>query len=113
LSRRATARTLYILDEPTTRLHFDDVRKLLDVLHALVEAGNTVLVIEHNLEVIKTADWSSISAPKAAMPVATSSRPAIPKTWRCASTAIPASISAPISLAARPNSAAGPADAPG
>ena len=57
LSRRATGRTVYILDEPTTGLHFDDVRKLLDVLHALVETGNTVLVIEHNLEVIKTADW--------------------------------------------------------
>ncbi|MGA8379851.1 MAG: excinuclease ABC subunit UvrA [Stellaceae bacterium] len=57
LSRRATGRTLYILDEPTTGLHFDDVRKLLEVLHALVETGNTVLVIEHNLEVVKTADW--------------------------------------------------------
>ena len=57
LSRRATGKTLYILDEPTTGLHFDDVRKLLDVLHALVDAGNTVVVIEHNLEVIKTADW--------------------------------------------------------
>ena len=57
LSRRATGRTLYILDEPTTGLHFDDVRKLLEVLHQLVEAGNTMIVIEHNLDVVKTADW--------------------------------------------------------
>ncbi len=57
LSRRATGKTVYILDEPTTGLHFDDVRKLLEVLHALVDTGNTVIVIEHNLEVIKTADW--------------------------------------------------------
>jgi len=56
LSRRATGKTIYILDEPTTGLHFDDIRKLLEVLHALVDQGNTVVVIEHNLEVIKTAD---------------------------------------------------------
>ena len=57
LSRRATGQTVYILDEPTTGLHFEDVKKLLEVLHALVATGNTVIVIEHNLEVIKTADW--------------------------------------------------------
>ena len=57
LSKRATGRTFYILDEPTTGLHFDDIRKLLSVLERLVAAGNTVLVIEHNLDVIKTADW--------------------------------------------------------
>ena len=57
LSRRSTGRTLYILDEPTTGLHFDDTRKLLDVLAQLVEQGNTVVVIEHNLDVVRCADY--------------------------------------------------------
>jgi len=57
LQKRSTGRTMYVLDEPTTGLHFDDIRKLLDVLQRLVDAGNTVVVIEHNLDVIKTADW--------------------------------------------------------
>ena len=57
LSRRSTGRTLYILDEPTTGLHFDDTRNLLEVLHHLVEQGNTAVVIEHNLDVIRSADW--------------------------------------------------------
>ena len=57
LSKRATGKTMYILDEPTTGLHFEDIKNLLIVLHKLVDSGNTVIVIEHNLDVIKTADW--------------------------------------------------------
>src|SRR5207247_9329493 len=57
LSRRATGKTLYILDEPTTGLHFADIQKLLEVLNKLVDQGNTVVIIEHNLDVVKTADW--------------------------------------------------------
>jgi excinuclease ABC subunit A len=57
LHKRATGNTIYVLDEPTTGLHFEDIRKLLEVLQRLVSTGNTVLVIEHNLDVIKTADW--------------------------------------------------------
>lgn len=57
LSRRATGRTVYILDEPTTGLHFADLEKLLHVLHRLTEVGNTVIIIEHNLDIIKNADW--------------------------------------------------------
>ena len=57
LAKRSTGKTIYLLDEPTTGLHFEDVRRLLTVLARLVETGNTVLVIEHNLDVIKTADW--------------------------------------------------------
>src|SRR5262249_22314553 len=65
LGRPTTGRTLYLLDEPTTGLHFDDIRKLLDVLNRLVDLGNTVIVVEHNLDVIKTADWVIDLGPEA------------------------------------------------
>jgi excinuclease ABC subunit A len=57
LSKRQTGKTLYLLDEPTTGLHFDDVKKLLDVLHRLTDLGNTIIIIEHNVDVIRNADW--------------------------------------------------------
>jgi excinuclease ABC subunit A len=70
LQKRSTGRTIYILDEPTTGLHFDDIRKLLAVINGLVGKGNTVIVIEHNLDVIKTSDWIIDMAPEGGAVVA-------------------------------------------
>ncbi len=79
LAKRATGRTLYILDEPTTGLHFADIKKLLEVLGKLTDAGNTVLVIEHNMDVIKTADYIIDLGPEGGDRAAKSSRPERPK----------------------------------
>ena len=81
LGKRSTGRTLYILDEPTTGLHFEDVRRLLGVLQRLVDAGNTVLVIEHNLDVVKSADWIVDLGPEGGDGGGTSSSRARPSTW--------------------------------
>ena len=75
LSKRSTGSTLYVLDEPTTGLHFHDIAQLLEVLYKLRDQGNTIVIIEHNLDVIKTADWIIDSGPRAARAAARSSRP--------------------------------------
>lgn len=84
LSKRGTGQTLYILDEPTTGLHFADIQQLLDVLHKLRDQGNTIVVIEHNLDVIKTADWIVDWDQKAAVAAAKSSSPVRQKPSRSA-----------------------------
>ena len=93
LQKRSTGRTVYILDEPTTGLHFDDIRKLLDVINGLVDKGNTVIVIEHNLDVIKTSDWIIDMGPEGGAEGGPSSPRARRRTSRRCRKAIPASSS--------------------
>jgi excinuclease ABC subunit A len=93
LQRRSTGRTIYVLDEPTTGLHFEDIRKLLGVLGRLVDGGNTVIVIEHNLDVIKTADWVIDLGPDGGSRGGTVVRPALPRRSPWPRRATPASSS--------------------
>ena len=96
LSKRSTGHTIYVLDEPTTGLHFEDIRKLLAVLSRLVDQGNTVLVIEHNLDVIKTADWIIDLGPEGGDGGGRWSSRAHPSRWRRPPRATPGRFLAPL-----------------